>query len=740
MWSRVWRYFRAGPVIAVMALCGLGTGSAWQLVSRVDEHGNRTRFQTKLSRGATRVRASLDKPLALLRGMSAFFVASEFVDPEEWRVYTHTVSAGQNYPGLIGMVYIEPEGRESRGIDDGDTGLYARVRYVDPPEQAGAVGHDAWIVPEIAAALRSSCESGYPRISALGERGLLSGEGPQTCAFSPIFRRGEPADTPEQRWAALQGWVGVVLRSDSLMAAAMGPVQAGVVADVYDGPPRAAGRRMFASGGQELADGRMDDQLPVSVPGHTWTLRLRTTPAFFTDGNSRATAETLAIGCLISALVVGVTAWVSRARAAAVAMGEALRVSEREAQRSRAAAEDANAAKDRFLATMSHELRTPMAAILGHAELVQDPQLEPQQRLESARTIRTNGEHLLRIINDILDLSKIESGSMSVERVPCSPVQIVEDVVSLLRVRARPKGVELAARYAFPLPGCVQTDPVRLRQILLNIVGNAVKFTQQGSVQVSVRLEKADAGSQMVFEVRDTGVGIDAEKMPALFKSFSQGDASTTRRFGGTGLGLVIAQKMAGMLGGQIHAVSSPGMGSIFTFVLPVGAEAQEEPVYSLEEALRQGEQTSLPADLADLTLCGRILLAEDGVENQRLLKFWLNRAGAQVDLAEDGLKAVQMMTAALNQRRDSGRPYDLVLMDVHMPELDGYAATARMREHGYRGPILALTAFSGQGEREKCIAAGCDDFLCKPVARQRLLGVCRAWLTRPNTEHALAA
>jgi CheY-like chemotaxis protein len=313
-------------------------------------------------------------------------------------------------------------------------------------------------------------------------------------------------------------------------------------------------------------------------------------------------------------------------------------------------------------------------------------------------------------------------------------VRVVEDVVSLLRVRARPKGLELNAAYAFPLPRTVRTDPVRLRQVLLNIVGNAVKFTSAGRVDVAVRR----AGAELVIEVRDTGIGISAQQMERLFKPFAQADSSTTRRFGGTGLGLAISDRLSQVLGGRLAVRSTPGEGSTFTLTIPC-EDAGEGAITSMDEALRDADPAEPITDDSELHLSGRILLAEDGVDNQRLLTFWLTRAGAKVDLARDGREAVEKVCLALNQARDA-RHYDLILMDMQMPELDGVGATLKIRGHGFRGPIVALTAQSAPDERERMLKAGCDDFLAKPVPREMLLRACKAWILRAEGEPHLAA
>ncbi|MCC7204721.1 MAG: PAS domain S-box protein [Phycisphaeraceae bacterium] len=393
-------------------------------------------------------------------------------------------------------------------------------------------------------------------------------------------------------------------------------------------------------------------------------------------------------------------------------------------EQARAAAVEASRVKSAFLANMSHEIRTPMTAILGYAELLLDSGLSESERVEHVHVIRRNGEHLLRILNDILDLSKIEAGRMVAEQVACSPAHVIDEVASLMRVRALSKGLAFNVEYVGPVPTRIESDPTRLRQILINLVGNAIKFTQAGGVRVVCRLVDDPGAPQprLRFEVIDTGIGMSAQQISAIFTPFSQADSSTGRRFGGTGLGLAISRRLAQMLGGDIVVHSTPGHGSSFVVTVQTGpldgVTMMLHPTSIEGTGPREG-----PADGragAGTGLRGRVLLAEDGLDNQRLISFLLRKAGAEVEVAENGRLAYEAAIAA----HKAGRPFDLILMDMQMPEMDGYTATMRLRDEGYRAPIVALTAHAMSGDREKCLEAGCDDFASKPVDRARLLSL----------------
>jgi signal transduction histidine kinase/DNA-binding response OmpR family regulator len=385
-------------------------------------------------------------------------------------------------------------------------------------------------------------------------------------------------------------------------------------------------------------------------------------------------------------------------------------------------AETANQAKSEFLANMSHEIRTPMTAILGYADLMTDPEQSPSDRFDSVQTIRRNGEHLLRIINDILDISKIEAGKLTVERIECSPAQIVADVASLMRGRAIEKGLQFSVEYVGPIPKDIRTDPTRLRQILMNLCGNAIKFTKSGGVRIIGRLLNDAKGdrSRMRFEVADTGIGLTPEQIAKLFRPFTQADTSTTRQYGGTGLGLTISKRLAEMLGGDITVESTAGRGSSFIVEIETGSLADVPMINPAQEA-ELIAASSLPDAVVKSTASLdnlRVLLAEDGLDNQRLISFHLRKAGATVTVAGNGRVALDQAQAAVK----AGSPFHVILMDMQMPELDGYSAASTLRAEGYSLPIVALTANAMEGDRERCLKSGCDDYATKPIDRVKLL------------------
>ena len=394
--------------------------------------------------------------------------------------------------------------------------------------------------------------------------------------------------------------------------------------------------------------------------------------------------------------------------------------------KARDAAEAASRAKSEFLANMSHEIRTPMTAILGYADLLReegDTAKAPRRRLEIIDTIRGAGTHLLNVINDILDLSKLEADRMTVEKVETPLIHLLRDVESFVRPRAAGKGLALNLRLNTRLPDRVLTDPTRLLQILVNLAGNAAKFTEVGSVTITARAETRDDALRLVIDVEDTGCGLNPEQVERLFVAFTQADSTMTRKFGGTGLGLLISRRLARLMGGDVTLPrTEPGRGSCFRLDLPL------EPIVgcAMVASLDVVETTPIPkAAVAAVSLRGRILLAEDSPVNQRLIALHLKNAGADVDIAKHGKIALEL----LDKAEAAGKPYDLLLTDMQMPEMDGYTLASTLRARGSRLAIVALTAHAMAEDREKCHAAGCDDYATKPIDKAKMLAVCAAWI-----------
>lgn len=377
-----------------------------------------------------------------------------------------------------------------------------------------------------------------------------------------------------------------------------------------------------------------------------------------------------------------------------------------EAQR---AAQAANHAKTTFLANMSHEIRTPMNAILGFTELIRDANQDRKARIECIDTVQRNGRQLLRIIDEILDISKIEVGHLELESVPVQLDQLLRDLKALLSLQTDEKGLSLDFDLKTPVPGAIYSDPTRLRQILVNIIANAIKFTFKGGI--SVELEWLDStvpqNGRLCIRIQDTGKGVESNQIERLFQPFVQGDSSTTRHFGGSGLGLALSREFARALGGDVVLeFTEVGKGSRFRVEIPARVVENSSQLKALDlDRFKPSEPWAMPQDkpLKDI----HVLLVDDLEDNRDLLSQVLAMAGARVDLAENGEEGVQKALSG---------SHEVVLMDIQMPKLDGYEATRALRSKGYHKPIIALTAYALREERERCLQVGCDDHLTKPI------------------------
>ncbi|HXX48161.1 MAG TPA: response regulator [Myxococcota bacterium] len=370
-----------------------------------------------------------------------------------------------------------------------------------------------------------------------------------------------------------------------------------------------------------------------------------------------------------------------------------------ELARARDAAERASASKSDFLATLTHEVRTPMTAILGFADVLRDEWRErgfEPRHTDALAAIQRSGRQLLETINDLLDLSKIEAGKLELERIAFSPTELLAGLVEPLRAAAAARGIELEFERCPPLPGVVRSDPARLRQVASRLVENALRFTVNGEVRVSLGVSRESAGPFLDLRVRDTGRGIEPERLESLFQPGARGGERM-------GLGLTMCKRLIELLGGRIEVESQLGAGSTFRVLIPfVGAD----------------ETAVLPTEAEPRPLGARVLVVDDGPDNLRLIAHLLRRAGCEVETATDGQAALDSVAEA--ERKET--PFDVVLMDMQMPGIDGYAATAELRRRGFTRPIIALTAHAVHGTRETCLAAGCDDFATKPVDRRELV------------------
>ncbi len=728
------------PIVLVL-LISLAT---WFMAMVLVNRGTREQRISRLQQQSVEIRNEIDERLrdygVGLRFGAGLLHTSERVTRAEWADFFSESTVTESFPGVWGYAYVERvpwAERDSYVEEVRATDLADFSVWIHPRADLPAEGQDQYVIRYHEPASRNRGAwglnvAGSSHNRAVYDEAMDSG---LVCISQPtqlvqeqqqvwglvlakaVYAVNAPIDTVEQRRSALQGWVATSFGIERMLEHVITPKWPELRVSVR--------LRGIEGGGEHLVfeshplsendSGNASFQLMMDSPNFLLSIADHDSSSVWLA--SRGSVAVLIAGALLTVMLTTITWSLTRTRRKAVEiahqMTRSIRHSEKRQRILAVQAASANKAKSEFLANMSHEIRTPMTAILGYAEVLGDlgeKDMTDLNYAEAVQSIQRSGKHLMTIINDVLDLSKIESGKLMVEHKPCSILETVRDVYTAMRVGALRKGLELNVRFETAFPETVVSDAHRVRQILLNLVGNAVKFTPEGSVEIVLR----DDGDFLHFSVVDTGVGIAQDKISALFDPFEQLDTSVTRMHEGTGLGLTISQHLANLMDGEIRVESMLGVGSSFALLIPRACPDGVRLLERFEETAALGEQVvaELPVHLS-----GMVLLAEDGQDNQRLIRHLLVRAGYEIEIAQNGREAVDRYSA------DPGR-YDVILMDMQMPVLDGYSATRCLREMGHRVPIIALTAHALDGARDHCIEAGCDEYLTKPIDRERLYSV----------------
>ena len=677
------------------------------------------------------------------------------VTRDSWRRFVEGVDLSGLPPGVIGLSYVSvvPDAgldsfvqrmRESgvpgfhrhgwRGADDsGVVDPHYIVQFDEPGPGPGPgaadqskLGLDFAVSAKSREAFDDSMESGVMRMTRVYR--LSAGREPDKALYGvsmllPVYRGdGEPA-TAEQRRDGIRGWVALSLNLDTFLASWWEQYGRGAGVAIHDNRHSNVRHDLYMWDRREAhRDAPVHVVIGMRIGGREWVIDSHGNEPIRSD---YATANmTLLIGVFISLLISGIMWSLTHTRTRAVRLAESMTIHLRESEeRQRVLAEDAaeaNRMKSLFLANMSHDVRTPMTAILGYTRLLEEElgDRATPMSTEAMTAIRRSGDHLLGLINDVLDLSKIEAGRLDMMRTPVDVAELIEGCVGIVRQTAEAKRIELRVSIETTIPACIRGDATRLRQILLNLLGNAVKFTERGRVSLTI-WGACDESGDLCFEIEDTGIGMSETELSRVFDPFVQADVSHTRVYGGTGLGLTIVGHLVEQMGGTLEAESTQGVGSRFVIRLPV------EPIGDdvIEDHCQlTGRLGTVPDDRswAVVRMSGRVLLAEDGPDNQRLITHILGRAGVTLDIVGDGLSALSAVEGA----ESNSLRYDVILLDMQLPGLDGYGVVRTLRGGGYSGRVVALTAHAMAGDREKCLSAGCDDYLSKPFDPADLVAV----------------
>lgn len=692
---------------------------------------------------------------------SAFVMASEHISRDEWQLFYNAQKIDEHFPGVWGYGYVElvePEGidefvvsmrgdgapeytvKNHPGFESADvSGTSYLIKYHEPASRNRAVwGLNVAARPENRRVYDEARDSGEIRISD-PIRLYQGGDNEWGLVFVvPVYSRDMETLTIEQRREAIVGWVVTSIGLDRFFAAEWRENWDKFNIELFSEREgfEDQGQLIYQSAALSGSDNFSDQSVHIPLHFENLSLVMSVIPRHELGAwlTTKSSVAVLITGFMLTVLLTMITWSVTRTKTRAISIARSMTSSIRESEyRQRVLtlqAEAANQAKTEFLANMSHEIRTPMTAILGYSELLEEKMTTHTSlsTLEAIDAIGRSGKHLMKIINDVLDLSKIESGKLNVDIEPCPILEAVQDVYSAMRIGATKKDLDLSIEFVTEIPTRVHTDGYRIRQILLNLIGNAIKFTPTGSIKVLL-----DSDDQHIrFSIEDTGVGIPESQIEGLFDPFEQLDSSLTRRHDGTGLGLTISRHLARLLGGDIDVESYVGVGSTFTLTIPANCLPDSTFATELPQEREERSQGCVSKSrMQSVELFGHVLLAEDGVDNQKLISRILRKAGLVVDIVENGQQAIDLLTQP--------HSFDLVLMDMQMPIVDGYAATRELRKRGCDLPIVALTAHAMAGARDDCIEAGCDDYATKPIERDKLFAILHRLLGQESTRKPAA-
>ena len=709
-----------GPQILAAGVCTAGllcTAFAVYATYWQARHLSESQFQRLTERLTTEVQRRSNRPVHGLKGIWGLYAASKSVERNEFAAYVGTRDLPNDFPGVLGFSFVQPVSRHDLATFVADERADDAPEFdVHSPRPSGAEAADLYVVKHIYPldSNRSAWGLDWERILTSGQqsnrRSIRVSQPYRTeprcfktlsnspaCGFlSRCIARASRRRLPKSAvW--LRRFARAPLVLDNTLAGVAGLTDDSLTFEVFDGSTIASDTRLVTQPAFRSASTQnpmFKVATPITVGGRTWTVVTASTPKFEHSVEFSLTQFVGLAGIMVTA-TLALAIWSlghSRSHAIALAtkMTAELRASEDSLRTAKTQAETANHLKSQFLANMSHEIRTPLTAILGYSEILRDSSVieqAPPERIEAIDAIRRAGRHLLSVINDILDLSKIEANRIVIEKVKTPLIATLHEIESIAGPMAAEKGIFFRTALLSALPEHIVSDPTRLKQILLNLVSNAVKFTSGGEVTVTVGAIPLYGQTRLLVDVSDTGEGMTAEQAEGLFQSFTQADGTVTRRHGGTGLGLTISRRLAEMMGGSVTLIrSSPKTGSCFRLELPLDPCGGSTMVTRFNEVRTARESTSTEIISA---LEGRILFAEDGPDNQKYIAHVLRKAGAQVEIADNGRIALDM----LDTPRSSDMQFDLILTDIQMPEMDGHTLARVLRSR------VSLTNYCDHGD-----------------------------------------
>ncbi len=736
-------YQRVLLPLLVLVFTVSGTLMMWRFACESDDARARMEAEHTVLGLTNSVRERFDDCRRVLQAGRVLVRCSERVSRDEWALFVAMMDLPNLLPGVNGVAFVRAvtdedlpayiERARSEIVPDFELrappgcrisdGLHEVIEYHEPASRNASLwGLDVAANPVNRVAYDESMVTGQMRATGIIDLAQKDSSGNPLRGMVlavPVYRGGVVPETRADRRESIVGWVAMSIDVETFFDQWWDGADFSGGCVVTDTDAIGDRRVVFDApgpGGERTGTNILT--LPLAVGGRSWELAVFSPGPLEVD-HTRANM-TLLLGLVISILLTGVIWSLSNTRyrtlKVARKMTEHLRHSEERQRELALRAEQASRMKSLFLANMSHDVRTPMTAILGYSRLLEQELGDHASPLavEALSAIRRSGDHLLGLINDVLDLSKIEAGRLTLSPETIDTADLIAGCRGIIQPQAETKGVELRVGFITPVPAKLSADPTRLRQIMLNLLGNAVKFTASGRVTLSVWTGE---NGDFCFEVRDTGIGMSREDLDRVFEPFVQADPSHTRRFGGTGLGLTIVRHLVERMGGRIEVDSILGAGTRFTIRLPL-EQVGDEMIDSIPDPGGACARIDEPVQSDPRRAPCRVLVAEDGPDNQRLIAHVLAKGGYPFEIVDNGRDAIESFEKA----RAEGQPYDVVLLDMQLPEVDGYGVARTLRIRGTHAVIIALTAHAMTGDREKCIAAGCDGYIAKPFDPLSLL------------------